>query len=98
MREICPYLVLEEILAKVKSGMPKFNFEDDLDPKFIPRAIPWGLTGDKPYFEVESAHIWFDWSFLAKNKAGMFKFYFRADLDSKIHPQKDSFRMNFIYE
>ena len=68
--------------------MLNFNFGNDLDPKFIPRLIPWGWTGDEPYLWVKLPHIWFDLNFLAKNKIGTPKFYFGDNLDSKFIPRR----------
>ena len=47
MDQILPNFVLVYLFEKNKIDMPRSNFGDDLDPKFIPKLIPRGPNGDK---------------------------------------------------
>ena len=75
-----------------KIEMPSFWFGDNLDYKFIPRGIPFGWTGDKPFLGAkldlsktgDEPYIWL-WLCLSFN-FGSFR--------PQIHPQKNSSGLN----
>ena len=47
MDQIGPNLFEWTFLANNKVEMPNLYFEDDLDPEFIPKLIPWGPIWDE---------------------------------------------------
>ena len=65
--------------------MPKLSFGDDLDPKFIPKLIPRGPTGDEYgdilYLWIKSDQILSEWTFLANNKIKIPNIFFEDDLE-----------------
>ena len=71
--------------------MTNLYFGDHLDPKFIPKLIPRGPTGDElgdiPYLWIKLDQISFEWTFYAKNKIRMPNFYLGDDLDAEFIPR-----------
>ena len=71
--------------------MPNLYFGDHLDPKFIPKFIPRGPTGDEFGISLIYGSNWTKFClsglFLANNKIKMPNLYFGKDLDPEFIPK-----------
>ena len=72
------------------NNIEMFNLyvEDNLSAKFISRRIPWGWTGEEPYFSINLAKTWFEWTILALNKIEIPNFYVGDHLCTQFIPKR----------